>query len=340
MPLSVPRTPTTRHQVWALSPTVLQHLPKGLLEELLPGAVTLLLRRRADAPLAPELNPGVDVVGESSCNALPAVPLALCSARPGAQPGRGGCGCVDVWAALLQLLQLGVLVRIPTAARTTSPRVSLAPMSQPVNTALSRRRHCRHPRARQPLHPGHLQAARRRAGPDQRQRQPGAELGVHRGVPGKLWVGRWVVGALCVQLWGGEQRMGLPHCRPQVQSYQPSNPPPSVLPPPPPLLQELWPSVSLVFDGGSLTLGRAGSTVIDLSEPGGRHVRVDASIYPSTCALVWALLQLPATHPHASLHATSGPLPSLPPARPCPPPPQAASASSAGAPASPRRYGC
>lgn len=47
----------------ALAPPPLQHLPKGLLEDLLPGPVTLLLRRLPDAPLAPELNPGVDAIG-------------------------------------------------------------------------------------------------------------------------------------------------------------------------------------------------------------------------------------------------------------------------------------
>ena len=40
-----------------------QHLPRGLLEDLLPGPVTLLLARRHDAPLAPELNPGVAAIG-------------------------------------------------------------------------------------------------------------------------------------------------------------------------------------------------------------------------------------------------------------------------------------
>lgn len=33
-------------------------------------------------------------------------------------------------------------------------------------------------------------------------------------------------------------------------------------------LQELWPSCSLVFDGGQLDAGRSGSTVIDLTQPG------------------------------------------------------------------------
>jgi 2',5'-phosphodiesterase len=44
-------------------PAPLQHLPPGLVEELLPGPVTLLLTRRADAPLAAELNPGVGAIG-------------------------------------------------------------------------------------------------------------------------------------------------------------------------------------------------------------------------------------------------------------------------------------
>ena len=39
------------------------HLPEGLLAALLPGPVTLLLSRRADAPLCAELNPGVVTVG-------------------------------------------------------------------------------------------------------------------------------------------------------------------------------------------------------------------------------------------------------------------------------------
>lgn len=39
------------------------HLPEGLLEDLLPGPVTLLLRRKVDAPLSPKLNPGVASLG-------------------------------------------------------------------------------------------------------------------------------------------------------------------------------------------------------------------------------------------------------------------------------------
>ena len=39
------------------------HLPAGLLTRLLPGPTTVVLRRLADAPLSPELNPGTDTVG-------------------------------------------------------------------------------------------------------------------------------------------------------------------------------------------------------------------------------------------------------------------------------------
>ena len=39
------------------------HLPAGLLSRLLPGPVTVVLPRRADAPLSPELNPGTNTIG-------------------------------------------------------------------------------------------------------------------------------------------------------------------------------------------------------------------------------------------------------------------------------------
>lgn len=41
------------------------HLPEGLLEALLPGPVTLVLKKKADAPLSPVLNPGLQTVGKS-----------------------------------------------------------------------------------------------------------------------------------------------------------------------------------------------------------------------------------------------------------------------------------
>ena len=39
------------------------HLPAGLLSRLLPGPVTVVLPRRADAALSPELNPGTSTIG-------------------------------------------------------------------------------------------------------------------------------------------------------------------------------------------------------------------------------------------------------------------------------------
>ena len=39
------------------------HLSQQLLEQLLPGKVTLILQRRAGAPLCPELNPGLPSIG-------------------------------------------------------------------------------------------------------------------------------------------------------------------------------------------------------------------------------------------------------------------------------------
>lgn len=47
------------------------HLPAGLLRRLLPGATTVVLRRRGDAPLSPDLNPGVETIGER----LPFAPI-------------------------------------------------------------------------------------------------------------------------------------------------------------------------------------------------------------------------------------------------------------------------
>ena len=43
-----------------------EHLPEQLLQQLLPGPVTLILRRRQEAPLCAELNPGLETIGESS----------------------------------------------------------------------------------------------------------------------------------------------------------------------------------------------------------------------------------------------------------------------------------
>ena len=40
-------------------------------------------------------------------------------------------------------------------------------------------------------------------------------------------------------------------------------------------MQDLWPACAAVFDGGCLKKGRAGSTVVDLSEPGRFHISRD-----------------------------------------------------------------
>ena len=40
-----------------------EHLPEQLLQQLLPGPVTLILKRRVDAPLSAELNPGLETIG-------------------------------------------------------------------------------------------------------------------------------------------------------------------------------------------------------------------------------------------------------------------------------------
>lgn len=42
---------------------ITEHLSQQLLEQLLPGKVTLILQRRAGAPLCAELNPGLQSIG-------------------------------------------------------------------------------------------------------------------------------------------------------------------------------------------------------------------------------------------------------------------------------------
>lgn len=42
------------------------HLPAGLLQAVLPGPVTLILPRQANAPLSPLLNPGLPSLGEAA----------------------------------------------------------------------------------------------------------------------------------------------------------------------------------------------------------------------------------------------------------------------------------
>ena len=57
------------------------HLPPGLLRQLLPGPVTLLLRKQFHAPLCAELNPGVELIGER-CVLRLAPPQWLCIDKP------------------------------------------------------------------------------------------------------------------------------------------------------------------------------------------------------------------------------------------------------------------
>ena len=59
------------------------HLPAGLLSRLLPGPVTVVLPRRADAPLSPELNPGTSTIG--------AIAFVAASCK---NPGLQGMHCV------------------------------------------------------------------------------------------------------------------------------------------------------------------------------------------------------------------------------------------------------
>lgn len=42
-----------------------EHLPEQLLQQLLPGPVTLILTRKAAAPLCAELNSGLQTIGET-----------------------------------------------------------------------------------------------------------------------------------------------------------------------------------------------------------------------------------------------------------------------------------
>ena len=45
------------------------HVPEGLLAQLLPGAVTVILSRRTDAPLCASLNPGLPSIGRDHAHA-------------------------------------------------------------------------------------------------------------------------------------------------------------------------------------------------------------------------------------------------------------------------------
>lgn len=51
-------------------------------------------------------------------------------------------------------------------------------------------------------------------------------------------------------------------------------------------MQELWPACSAVFDGGELDAGRAGSTVIDLTQSGQFEIRRRGTSFARTMQLL------------------------------------------------------
>ena len=59
-----------------------EHLPEQLLQQLLPGPVTLILQRRQEAPLCTQLNPGLATIGESSWSPVQTTCYTLMSAAP------------------------------------------------------------------------------------------------------------------------------------------------------------------------------------------------------------------------------------------------------------------
>ena len=94
------------------------HLPKGLIQELLPGRVTMLLERKQDAPLSPSLNPGVSTLGVRipDCAFIRAVcrqrqsALALTSANVS---GQQSCVAVEEFTS-----------KVPPPETVTLPRLS------------------------------------------------------------------------------------------------------------------------------------------------------------------------------------------------------------------------
>ena len=158
-----------------------QHLPEGLLEDLLPGPYTLLLTRLPDAPLAAELNPGVAAIG----------------------------------------------IRVPDArfirAVARQHRSALALTSANVSGGQS-------------------------------------SVAVQEFRVSCLWEGMdgdsasWHLSCTPFKAWSE-----LAKAKSRSLSARTS---------PLPGWQDLWSACSLVFDGGQLAAGRAGSTVIDLTRPG------------------------------------------------------------------------
>ena len=106
-------------------------LPAGLLDALLPGAVTVLLTRRSDAPLCAALNPGVATVGVR----VPAAPWirALARAHGGAialtSANESGCPparTVDEAAAIVDAVSIVVDAGTLGAGRAGSTVVDLS----------------------------------------------------------------------------------------------------------------------------------------------------------------------------------------------------------------------
>ena len=106
-------------------------LPAGLLDALLPGAVTVLLTRRPDAPLSAALNPGVATVGVR----VPAAPWirSLARAHGGAialtSANESGCPparTVDEAAAIVGAVSIVVDAGTVGAGRAGSTVVDLS----------------------------------------------------------------------------------------------------------------------------------------------------------------------------------------------------------------------
>mmetsp|Transcript_9356 Transcript_9356/g.28148 ORF Transcript_9356/g.28148 Transcript_9356/m.28148 type:complete len:1012 (-) Transcript_9356:263-3298(-) len=107
------------------------HLPAGLLRALLPGPVTVVLKRRPDAPLAAQLNPGVGTLGiripnhgfvRDLCRGVGGA-LALTSANPsGAPSALEVTDFQQLWPSCSAVFDGGP---IPTSARDGSCIVDL-----------------------------------------------------------------------------------------------------------------------------------------------------------------------------------------------------------------------
>ena len=104
------------------------HLPAGLLPRLLPGPTTVILPRRPDAPLSPELNPDTSTIGAPSCGGrgpswqLPSKRAVLDVTNPGDTPSVLPC---------LLLLTAGLLLSCPFVLHVPSCQLYSLPTPQP-----------------------------------------------------------------------------------------------------------------------------------------------------------------------------------------------------------------